>query len=236
VVSADSIAFGVVVAALVLATPYLFKAISASIKESNRQIEERTKEESEKLNNEADQVSTILKAIESAPDKVNFVLGESPLELNERERVLVVLPKSTLWEPRPVRLSRARYQGASLRIAKGVWFHFGGYRGQGQSFDKLQEVDQGTMVLTDQRIAFFGVVRTVCMELKSILSVDIYKDGVGLHCKKRSKVEGFHLSSALEMTYKHGDQTISLPFTGQILATVINSVLRKQRKAVEAIQ
>ena len=177
-------------------------------------------------NLEAAALSRLLGLIDSGSKSINLVSGEMPLVLLDQERAVAVLPKSTLWEPRAVRISSGGYGGTSFRIGKGFWIHSGRSKSTSQSLDKLQAADRGTLVVTNKRIAFLGVLKTVCTDLKSIVSIDTYQDGIGLHLKNKQKVECFNVASNINITWTEGDQKVSVPFGGQILEHVVKHALR----------
>ncbi len=164
------------------------------------------------------------------------MLGIPPLLLSDEERAIAVLPKSTLWEPRAVRLSTGGYGGTSFRVANGFWVHTGRYRSSSQSLDKLQAADQGTLVVTNKRIAFLGTIKTVCVDLKSIISIDTYQDAIGLHLKNKQKVECFHVASNVKIDWTEGGEKISVPFGGRILEHVVKNVMRREGNALEGAQ
>ena len=44
----------------------------------------------------------------------------------------------------------------SIRLARGVYYHFGGFKGQRTDTSTLKEIDYGGMLLTTQNIYFGG--------------------------------------------------------------------------------
>ena len=178
-------------------------------------------------------LARLLGLIDSGSSNINLVLGKPPLALLDQERAIAVLPKSTLWEPRAVRINSGRYGGASFRIAKGFWVHTGKSRSSSQSLDKLQAADQGTLVVTNKRLAFLGTLKTVCVDLKSVLSIDTYRDAIGLHLKNKQKVECFHVASDIKINWTEGGEQISVPFGGRILEHVVKNVMRREGMVLE---
>jgi len=54
------------------------------------------------------------------------------------------------------RSSQGGYGGMSIRLARGVYYHFGGFKGQRVDTSTLKEIDYGGMLLTTQNIYFGG--------------------------------------------------------------------------------
>ncbi len=48
------------------------------------------------------------------------------------------------------------YSGLSIRVAHGLYYHFGGFEGERRDSTALQEIDYGGMLLTTQNIYFGG--------------------------------------------------------------------------------
>jgi hypothetical protein len=51
------------------------------------------------------------------------------------------------------------YSGASIRVAKGIYYHFGGMQGHRVQTSSLQEIDYGQALITTQNF-YFGAIRT----------------------------------------------------------------------------
>jgi hypothetical protein len=182
---------------------------------------------------EAAHLVRLLELIDSGSAKINLVSGDPPIALLDQERAVLVMPKCMLWEPKAVRISRGGYGGTSFRIAKGFWVHTGRSRSSSQSFDKLQPTDQGTLVVTNKRIAFLGTLKTICVELNSIISIDPYADGIGIHLRNKQKVECFHVASGIKLSWTEDDQRITVPFGGRVLEHVVKKAMRREAVALE---
>jgi len=69
-------------------------------------------------------------------------------------------------------------QGFSIRIAKGVTYRTGGYKGE-RVEDVYREItDTGTLYITNKRILFIGANKNVSYTLKSISNYVKYSDGI----------------------------------------------------------
>lgn len=84
-----------------------------------------------------------------------------------------------MFEERAVR----NYGGASLRLMKGVYIR----QGQAESHGELREIDNGGLLLTNQRVIFDGSSRKIEYHIPKIIAIQEYKDGVQLAVSNRKK-------------------------------------------------
>ena len=111
--------------------------------------------------------------------------GELPvLEVN------INLPKSeqcyftteAVWLENRTVTQRINYGGPALRIKimKGVYYRAGSVGVQRITSEQLQEIDNGTLYITNKRIIFTGNKKNSNILLSKVLSVTPYSDGVGI--------------------------------------------------------
>ncbi|WP_225724628.1 MULTISPECIES: hypothetical protein [unclassified Nocardia] len=115
--------------------------------------------------------------------------------------------ESALWscaarliEPRRQRGYYAgRSSGVSVRIAKGLWYRAGSYRGQYVPGPELQTpIDDGQAVITTARVVFTGSIMTREWRFDKFVSADTDPDetAVLLHVANRQKVSGLLLGES----------------------------------------
>jgi hypothetical protein len=127
--------------------------------------------------------------------QIKLIVDETPdLALERGEGLIFVLPNATIYEPRAVRTWQSAYGGPSIRIAKGVSYHFGQSRGASESRDELRALDCGSLILTP-RLLFIGLKRTVSAALQSFIEVDSYIDGVRIHLQKNKSQTYLYLKT-----------------------------------------
>lgn len=106
-----------------------------------------------------------------------FDAAVSPLMLHRNE---------VAYFPGPAQLARyktkTRYQGASqgvsVPLGHGFRYRVGGFRGHAVSHQELTVVDQGTLVLTNQRIAFVGGRQTVSIPVDKVSHIAALSNGL----------------------------------------------------------
>jgi len=88
-----------------------------------------------------------------------------------------------LMEERAVRHT----YGGAVRVMKGVYV--GGRRGE--SHGEMREIDAGSLLLTNKRLIFKGGMRSFEHKLNKIVSVEEYKDSMGIGVSNRQKAQYF---------------------------------------------
>lgn len=148
---------------------------------------------------------------------------ESTIILKKKEKLYVNLLNISLLEPRAVRTGG--YGGPSVRLAKGLYFRVGGFKAE--SHEELRNIDQGTLTLTDKRIVFSGNKKTINVNLKKIISINPYNDGISIRRDGFSKTQYFVDLPKAEITISVKDETYVEQFSGLILMYLIEGLARK---------
>ncbi|MCE5214549.1 MAG: zinc-ribbon domain-containing protein [Methanobacterium sp.] len=145
----------------------------------------------------------------------------SPMILKKNEVCNLVLPNISFLEARSVRQTLGGYGGPSFRVAKGVSFRLGGVSARSVSHDELKKIDQGTLVLTSKRLTFLGSMRTVNIDLRKIVAIEPYKDGIGSQRENKQKTEYFTGTDKTTLTFSNDNRRISIPVNGAVLKAAI---------------
>jgi hypothetical protein len=173
---------------------------------------------------QAARISKVLEDISSGTTDINFVLAASPLVVSEHEKVAAVLPKTTLLEPKMVRVREGSRHSSSMRMAS-YSVGSGNYTSTTESQEQLRAIDLGTLVVTNQRIVFLGKLKTISIDVNKMIGVDEYRDSIGVHCKDKEKVDSFKISNDLMLTYHEDQKDVLVPFAGQILGSIIGHTM-----------
>lgn len=142
------------------------------------------------------------------------------------EKVIFSFSNIGLREPRSV--SRGVYGGPSIRVAKGLTIRAGGF--QAQSHEELKDVDQGTLVLTNKRLAFAGSTRSVATELSKLISVDAYSDVVAIRRSGKEKTEFFLGLDRFAYVFEVDGRRYTEPFSGLILKYAIEGLVKARSR------
>lgn len=148
----------------------------------------------------------------------------SPIIPKKGEVTTLVMSNINFLEARAVRQTIGGYGGPSIRMAKGVSFRFGGVSARSVSHDELKKIDQGTLVLTNKRLIFLGSTRTINIDLRKIVAIEPYKDGIGSQRENKQKTEYFTGTDKTTLTFSN---RISIPVNGMVIkAAIIGNIAK----------
>ncbi len=168
-----------------------------------------------------------LTKISSGKVKINVIGAESPVLLKNGEEALCVLPGITLKEPRSVRKSSGSYGGPSFRVAKGVSIRLGRFGSTSESHQEIRDIDEGTIILTNEKLIFAGGLKTITVALNKVLQIDPFSDGIGLHREGREKTQYFlWRNNIASVKFSEEGREYSEPFTGVILKCIVDGAVR----------
>jgi len=158
----------------------------------------------------------------------SFDTTENPeIILKKNENFLLNINYVSLWEPRAVRTTKGGYGGPSFRVAKGVYFRLGAFNARSESHEELREIDNGKLSLTDRRFIFSGDKRTVSIDIKKILSVHPYRDGVAIRKEGREKIQYFTGINKIFIKIQVGDRSYTEPLSGLVLMYLIEGLAKQ---------
>ncbi len=82
-------------------------------------------------------------------------------------------------------------RGVSVRIAKGLSYRVGGFKGERISEQYNEITDSGTLTITDKRIVFTGHKKSVAYQLNSITNVNKFNNGISFQKENEAKPKYF---------------------------------------------
>lgn len=139
---------------------------------TEEELTRRTQAESE-MGFDAPALAAHLKTY--GPNKV-----ESPLILKRGERACEVVP-ATLARQQTRRQWVGGSQGLSFPIGHtGIRYRVGSFHGHPIEQQSLTKLDMGTLVVTNQRLAFIGQVKSTSVPFTKLLHVQCYSDGLAV--------------------------------------------------------
>lgn len=145
--------------------------------------------------------------------------------MKKGEVVTIVMNNVSFMESRSVRQTIGGYGGPSFRVAKGVSFRLGGVSARSVSHEELKKIDRGALVLTNKRLAFLGSMRTINIDLRKIVAIEPYKDGIGSQRENKQKTEYFTGTQNTVLNFTKDGRNVSVPLNGVVLrAAVIGNI------------
>ena len=119
---------------------------------------------------------------------------ESPLILKKGERASLAVP-ATLARQQTHQQWVGGSQGFSFPIGHtGIRYRVGSFHGHPIQQQFLGKLDTGTLVVTNQRIAFIGHVKSTSSPLAKLLHVECYSDAVAIFLEGRENPD-FYLTA-----------------------------------------
>ncbi len=165
--------------------------------------------------------------MDASNGKVTFADVNSPVILKKNERALLFLSDVALWEPRAVRQTRGAYGGPTFRVAKGVSFRVGSFQSHSESHEELRTIDQGMLTLTNKRLVFTGTKRTTNIDLRKIVSIEPYKDGIASQRENKQKTEYFIGINRTSLNITVNERRHTIPVSGVVLKCVIEGLIKQ---------
>ncbi len=106
--------------------------------------------------------------------------GPLPFNFLKTEVLIWAFPGTAYFEDRTRRHYEGGSHGVSLRIAKGVYYRVGAFRGYPVDTTETVHVDDGLLAVTDRHLYFSGVQKGFRVEFRKIVSFERYSDGIGI--------------------------------------------------------
>lgn len=113
------------------------------------------------------------------PEKISINMN-LPFNFLKNEKVVWVFQNVEYYEMRTKREHVGGYQGVGIRIAKGVYYRTGGFKGRVVETTETVPVDNGMVAVTDKHIYFAGSKKSFRIKYEKIVSFTPYSDGIGI--------------------------------------------------------
>lgn len=113
------------------------------------------------------------------PNRINLDRGLN-LNLQKNEQVIWAFQHVEYLEDRVYRQYVGGSRGVSVRVAKGVYYRVGAFKGQAVNRTERVHVDTGLMAVTNRNIYFSGPMRSFRVPYSKIVSFQPFEDGVGI--------------------------------------------------------
>lgn len=108
------------------------------------------------------------------------IRGDLPFNLQKSEEIVWLFQDVAYYEERTRREYVGGYQGVSIRIAKGLYYRTGGFKGRPVEKSETIYVDTGLLGVTNKHIYFYGAKKTFRIWYDKVVSFAPYSDGIGI--------------------------------------------------------
>lgn len=123
--------------------------------------------------------------------------------------------------------SRGGYSGMSIRVTRGVYYHFGGFKGQRTETSALQEIDYGGMLVTTESMYFGGQHTSFRIPYTHVVSFRAEPSGIAFfRDTANAKAEVF---TVLEVNPSGGNPINARPLFGWFLYNITHALAQPQK-------
>ncbi len=108
--------------------------------------------------------------------------GAVPFNFQQSESLVWAYPKVPYYEERVHRSYVGSYSGMSVRVAKGVYYRFGGFHGNPVETSQMEQIDAGMLGVTTKHLFFAGYRKSFRVPYAKIVTIMPFADAIGI-CK-----------------------------------------------------
>jgi hypothetical protein len=113
------------------------------------------------------------------PQRVS-VSGQLPFNFMKSEHLVWLFLSTKYYEERTRRQYVGGYQGVSVRIARGLYYRVGGFRGHPVETRELTDLGEGALAFTTKHLYFAGPSKSFRIPFRKIVSFTPFSDGIGV--------------------------------------------------------
>lgn len=173
---------------------------------------------SDRERKELDRINTLDKIRNGIVDLQT--IDNVPIILKKNEIPYLSIPSVEFHEDRMVRHST----GGAVRIMKGVYL--GGSRSE--SHPERRHIDTGQLVLTNRRLVFVGSRKSIDADLRKIVSLEPYEDGIAVNRSNKKNTEWFiRKFDDVIINGKTDREDVNITLDGLVLKYLIEGAIAK---------
>jgi hypothetical protein len=114
------------------------------------------------------------------------IQGNIPFNLQKQEKLVWMFNNVDLYEEKVQKEYVGGYAGVSIKIAKGVYYRTGAFKGHPVEKTTMVQADSGIIGVTDKHIYFSGKRKNTRTAYSKIVNFTPYSDGIGVHPEART--------------------------------------------------
>jgi|SRR5579871_509023 len=108
------------------------------------------------------------------------ISGNSPFLLEKGETIIWIFQKVEFYEQRSRTTFEGKSKGVSIKIAKGVYYKIGQFKGNPVTTTQMTLIANGMFALTNKNIYFASISKSFKIPYKKLISMTQYSDGIEL--------------------------------------------------------
>lgn len=106
--------------------------------------------------------------------------GNLPFNFQKNEKLVWVFQGVKYYEQKVRREYVGGYHGVSIRIAKGLYYRVGAFKGHPVERTEMTFLDSGLLGVTDKHLYFSSTSKSFRIPYNKIVSMTPYSDGIGI--------------------------------------------------------
>ncbi len=114
------------------------------------------------------------------PENPLRLQGALPFNLLKSESLVWLFQDVELMEQITRREFQGAHQGVSVRVAKGLYYRTGSFKGRPVHVQEMKYIDTGLMGITNKHVYFASGSKNFRVRLNRIMKTEPYEDGIGL--------------------------------------------------------
>lgn len=114
------------------------------------------------------------------PEPKISLQGHLPFNFQKTEKLIWVFAGVQFYEQTTRTQYQGGYSGVSIRVAKGVYYKTGEFKGNPVKIQEMKFIGTGLFALTNKHVYFSCPTKNLRLPLNKIITMDPYEDGIGL--------------------------------------------------------
>lgn len=114
------------------------------------------------------------------PKPAITIAGNFPFMLSKNETLIWMFRNIVLHEQKIKKEYRGSSNGFNIRVAKGIYYRTGGFKGTPVETSYMQRISEGSVCLTDKNLYFSSMEKSLKIPYDKIISLESYSNGLGV--------------------------------------------------------
>ena len=114
------------------------------------------------------------------PKKGTITMTGCPINFEMDEEILWVFNSVTSYQEVTKTINVGASQGLSVRIARGIYYRVGAFRGEPIRTSSLKPLYYGDMIITNKNVYFYSTQKSVKYPYDKILAYVPFEDAIGI--------------------------------------------------------
>lgn len=143
---------------------------------------------------------------------------DSPADLNDNEEAFISISNIKLCEPK---ITKNTSPKTLFKLTRGVTLKSNVKKATSAFYNKLNEIDIGTLVITNERVIFIGDENRINIGLREIISINIFNDGISIQRENNSNADYFTGTNQHTLNFEMYGRKQTLVLDGNILRAIL---------------